>query len=36
METADIRQSEKYRNAGHYQLLELPDEGETWHYRTTH
>jgi hypothetical protein len=37
METADIRQSEKYRNAGHYSLLELLDEGETWQdYRATH
>lgn len=37
MESADIRQSEKYRNAGHNQLLELLDEGETWQdYRARH
>lgn len=37
MEQADIRQSERYRNAGHYELLELLDEGETWQdYRARH
>jgi serine/threonine protein kinase len=37
MEQADIRQSERYRQAGSYRLVELLDEGDTWQdYRATH
>jgi serine/threonine protein kinase len=37
MESADIRQSERYRHAGSWELLELLDEGETWQdYRARH
>jgi serine/threonine protein kinase len=37
MDQADIRQSERYRYAGSYRLVELLDEGDTWQdYRATH
>jgi hypothetical protein len=37
MEQADIRQSERYRYAGSYRLVERLDEGDTWQdYRATH
>lgn len=37
MDQADIRQSEQYRFAGSYRLIELLDEGDTWQdYRATH
>lgn len=37
MDQADVRQSERYRFAGSYRLVELLDEGETWQdYRATH
>ena len=37
LDQAGIRQSEKYRNAGSYQLVETLDEGDTWQdFRATH